>query len=277
MNTELMEYVHQSIYDLLCEFDRVCKKFEIPYFINAGALLGAIRHQDFIPWDDDLDILLYRKDYERLLDVFEKEADQRFKVYDYHEYTEFFDICTRIADLDLVAPTTHGKKWDDFYEGRICHTTIDLQVLDYVGKFHKLRLFLLKAIHALAMGHRPEIEYGKFHGLLKLGAYILPAVGRHIQLTKLTRAFDFVAQVGGKVSNCIYCSNAGPEEPRFWGAVFDARDFQANRKAKIRDRMFSVPDGYDSVLRRLYGDYMQLPPERERVPKHLIISEVNKN
>lgn len=49
MNLKHMERVHQSIYDLLCEFDRVCKKFEIPYFINAGALLGAIRHQDFIP------------------------------------------------------------------------------------------------------------------------------------------------------------------------------------------------------------------------------------
>lgn len=80
-----------------------------------------------------------------------------------------------------------------------------MQVLDYVGKFYKLRLLLLKTIYALVMGHRPEIEYGKFHGFLQLGAYILPAVGRHIQLAKLSWAFDFMAQVEGKVSDCIYC------------------------------------------------------------------------
>ncbi len=272
MNKEFMERVHQSCYDLLCEFDRVCNKYEIPYFINAGTLLGAIRHQDFIPWDDDLDILLYREDYEKLLDVFEKETDRRFKVYDYHEYTKFFDICTRIADLEFVAPTTHGKTWDDFYDGRICHTTIDLQVLDHVGKFHRLRLLLLKIIYALAMGHRPEIEYGKFHGVLKMGAYILPAIGRHIKLLKLTKAYDFVAQNGGKESNRIYCSNAAPENTLVWRAVFDTNDFLGNQKAKIRDRLFPAPDEYDSILRKLYGDYMQLPPEQERVPKHFINS-----
>lgn len=272
MNQEAMGRVHQSNFDLLCEFDRVCKKYEIPYFLNFGTLLGAIRHQDFIPWDDDLDVSIFRNDYEKLLDVFEKEADKRFKVYDYHKYTSFFDICTRIVDSELVLPTTHGKQWDDFYEDRICHTAIDLVVIDYVGKFHKLRMFLLKIIYALAMGHRPKIEYGKYHGVLKLGAYILPAVGRHIQMSKLARAYDFVAQVGGKVSNCVYFSNSSPEYAQNWGAIFDANDFQGNQTAKIRDRMFPAPKGYDAILRKYYGDYMQLPPEKDRVPDHLIMS-----
>lgn len=271
MNQELMERVHQSNYDLLCEFDKICRKYDIPYFINAGALLGAIRHQDFIPWDDDLDILMYRRDYHKLLAVFEKEADSRFKVHDYHKYSKFFCICTQLADMELTVPTTHGKIWDDFFEERICHTTIDLQVLDYVGRFHKLRLLLLKMIYALGMGHRPNIDHKKFHGMEKLGSYILPIVGKHIPLSKILAAYDFVSQFGCKVSDKIYCSNAGPEEPKFWGAIYDVKDFRGDRRARIRDKMFSVPDGSENVLQSIYGNYMQLPPENERVPKHLII------
>ena len=61
----------QALYSLLSEFDRVCRELDIPYILFAGTMLGAVRHQGFIPWDDDLDVILLRKDYERLM----KEAD----------------------------------------------------------------------------------------------------------------------------------------------------------------------------------------------------------
>ena len=63
---------HQlALLTLLEEFDRVCKALDIPYVLFAGSLLGAVRHQGFIPWDDDLDIMMKRADYERFL----KEAN----------------------------------------------------------------------------------------------------------------------------------------------------------------------------------------------------------
>ena len=59
---------HQkALLTLLQEFDRVCKALDIPYVLFAGTMLGAVRHQGFIPWDDDLDVMMLRPDYERFL------------------------------------------------------------------------------------------------------------------------------------------------------------------------------------------------------------------
>ena len=57
----------QALYSLLQEFDRVCRKLNIPYLLFAGTMLGALRHQGFIPWDDDLDVIMHRRDYARFL------------------------------------------------------------------------------------------------------------------------------------------------------------------------------------------------------------------
>ena len=64
---------HQrALCTILREFDRVCRALEIPYMLFAGTMLGAVRHEGFIPWDDDLDVIMMRKDYDRFL---EQEPD----------------------------------------------------------------------------------------------------------------------------------------------------------------------------------------------------------
>ena len=75
-----LKRVHDSNNAILLELDRVCQKNNIKYFLHGGSFLGAVRHKDFIPWDDDVDITMLREDYEKFITIWEKEADKRFKL-----------------------------------------------------------------------------------------------------------------------------------------------------------------------------------------------------
>ena len=71
-----MQKLHNVELELLTEFDRICRKYNIPYSIDGGTLLGAIRHNGFIPWDDDADVIMNRHAYQRFLEVLDEELDK---------------------------------------------------------------------------------------------------------------------------------------------------------------------------------------------------------
>lgn len=73
---EVLKKMHTVTLELLTEFDRICRKYDIPYIIEGGTLIGAVRHNGFIPWDDDADVKMLRKDYRRFCEVCKKELDE---------------------------------------------------------------------------------------------------------------------------------------------------------------------------------------------------------
>lgn len=123
---------------ILQEIDRICKKYEIPYYAEWGTLLGAVRHRGFIPWDDDLDIGMKRQDYHRFLAVAPKELPKNYYLNNFHEENDYTDYMTRVVNehainctrehlsqfcefpyvvgidifvLDALAPTDEENRW----------------------------------------------------------------------------------------------------------------------------------------------------------------------
>ncbi len=270
---EYLERVHESDFAMLCEVDRICKKHGINYYLHGGTFLGAVRHQDFIPWDDDVDILFLREDYERFLEAFEKDGDKRFRLLRFEAYPRFFDFISKIADSSLTyEKTAYGA--EDFYEGRYSHPTLDLFVFDVEDKNHKLQLMRLRLLYALAMGHRPYIDYKKFKGIMKAAAFVLSNIGRLIPFKVIAKKYSALQKMGGTArpgddSRLLFISNEQPD-PRYWGLDFDPEHLVfGSDTGIIRGKQFPIPKLHDRWLAKTYGDYMSLPPENKRVPMHV--------
>ena len=283
MDKEVQQYldrVHESDFAMLSEVDRICKKHNIQYYLHGGTFLGAVRHQDFIPWDDDVDILFLREDYERFLDIYEKEADKRFKLLRFERYPQFFDFITKIADYDLTyEETSFGA--EDFYDHRYSHPTLDLFVFDKEADNHKWQLIRMKLLYALAMGHRPYVDYSKFKGVMKAVSFILTTVGKCIPFRVIAHQYIKLQTLGGLAGRAksdakgsgdettLFISNEQPD-PRYWGLDFDADHLIYGPDiAKIRGKEFPIPKNHDKWLKKTYKDYMSLPPEDKRVPMHV--------
>ena len=90
---ETLKQLHSTILEMLIEFDRICRKYNIPYIIESGTLLGAVRNKGFIEWDDDADIKMLRKDYNKFCEVCEKDLDKnRFFLQNYNTDKNYIDI-----------------------------------------------------------------------------------------------------------------------------------------------------------------------------------------
>ncbi len=276
MDKEVQEYldrVHESDFAMLSEVDRICKKHGIQYFLHGGTFLGAVRHQDFIPWDDDVDILFLRKDYEKFIEVYETEADPRFKLLRFERYPQFFDFITKIADMELTYEgTSFGA--EDYYDNRYSHPTLDLFVFDIEAENHRWQLIRMKLLYALAMGHRPYIDYSKFSGVMKIAASILAGIGRLIPFRIIASKYIKLQTLGGLAeigggNKTLFISNEQPD-PRYWGLDFDAEHLvNGPDVGVIRGKEFPIPRLHDKWLSKTYKDYMSLPPEDKRVPMHV--------
>ena len=285
MDKEVQQYldrVHESDFAMLSEVDRICKKYDIQYYLHGGTFLGAVRHKDFIPWDDDVDILFLREDYERFIEVYEKEADKRFKLLRFERYPQFFDFITKIADYDLTyEETSFGA--EDFYDHRYSHPTLDLFVFDKEADNHKWQLIRMKLLYALAMGHRPYVDYSKFKGVMKAVSCILTTVGKFIPFRVIAQEYMKLQTLGGIAKRAdrggdettLFISNE-QTDPRYWGLDFDADHLVYGPDvAHIRDKEFPIPKNHDKWLKKTYKDYMSLPPEDKRVPMHVNVIKKN--
>ena len=264
-----LDIIHESNKAMLDEVDRICKAHDIRYFLHGGTLLGAARHKDFIPWDDDIDIIMQRTEYEKLKAVFSKEADARFSLLLDDGYDNFFDYISKIADTSVTyARTAYGN--EDFYEGRFSHPTLDFFVLDNVGKGHKWQLIRLKLIYAMSMGHRRRVDYGKFKGGMKAIAFILSKIGKLIPYKLLASSYHKISKEVKSLdeSEYYFISNEQPH-PHYWGLLFPKKWFDGQIYLSIRGDKYPASSFYDDWLTMVYGDWRNLPPSDMQRPMHV--------
>lgn len=256
--------------DILLEIDRICRKNGIKYLMDAGTLLGAVRHQGFIPWDDDIDIAMTRENYERFKAIASRELKNGMELIlpdSYNGGKAFYDFTPRIIYLKSRRHEDSGEM--EYYDGKLNHLWVDIFILDNIpdstaaDKITRLRQ---KIIYGFAMTKRYRLDMSKYTGMDKMKVRVLAALGKSMDMRRLFREQEALSvKYNGSRTKRLYYSNYQPDYlhdtvMREWSEETTELMFEGHN--------LMAPKGYDKVLREIYGDYMQLPPEESRVPSH---------
>lgn len=274
---EYLDDAHRILKILLSDFDRVCKKYNLNYYLICGSLLGAVRHGDLIPWDDDVDVAITRKDFDILLehvqDEWGEESDIRFLNYNEMGNHTFLDFMTRIVYMKEEIPVnvfrkTNGKGRTDIQN----HMPLDIYILDNASdneKFHKLQTNVIIFLYGLAMGHRAYInpsDYSNRDKKTQRIVKILSNIGKIIPISWIFGCYEWVRK-WNKDKNCEnYFESNGFVYCIPW--KFRQKWFGNGKDVMLGNLKISAPQDVQSFLKMHYGDYTQYPPMSARKPTH---------
>ncbi len=258
METAALQRHQSTMLGLLAALDSVCCDHDIPYVLFAGTLLGAVRHQGFIPWDDDLDVLMMREDYDRFLQFAEADLDpERFFLQkEFSEHWPMFFSKLRLNGTACIEkfhpkdPAQHQGIYIDIFP---CDNALGN------GLLRKLQFVASKVVIAKCLNRRGYDTDSR-------GKKLFMALCRALPLRLLWR---FVT-AGKRDSEYVHTFFGASR--RFERAVYRREWFAVSRRAPFADGEFPIPQNSDALLKTLYGDYMRIPDEAERsVKQHAIL------
>lgn len=241
--------------EILKEFDRVCKKNNLNYTISSGTMLGAVRHKGFIPWDDDIDVMMPTKDYKRFCKVAPKELGDKFfwqTSYTDHWYAAFGKLRmngTTAIEKDMEHCNFHQGIWIDVFP--VVGVPDNEKIIKLMNKAYRLRCILTKdCFYAEIFRSRPVL----FRTIKALLFLTLP-IRRFI--CKILECFIFKDRPDSE-----YFCDILPGGNIY--KKFETKDIRKYTALQFEDGFFSTAAGYDNMLKFLYGDYMTPPPVEKR-------------
>lgn len=258
MDQETLRKLHKQLLELLDEFVRICDKNNLDYFLCGGTLLGAVRHKGFIPWDDDMDVAMLRKDYEKFLKIAPVELKEKFIIDNYHTNKKCYLNFTKIRNRNTLFVQDFQKDYDG--EKGIW---IDIFPLDYIEKlnfFQVTKIKIVKLIRSIEH-YKNNIFLGNNKIWLKK---ILTFLMKPIPLTFLQRLQDNLMK--GKTHD---------KEAKYITSIASTYDYKKETMEKdvylpaktleFEGKEYKVPNKYKYYLEKIYGNYMELPPVEKRV------------
>lgn len=255
---------------ILKEIKRICEKYNIQYTLASGTLLGAIRHNGFIPWDDDIDIEMPYNHYKKFLKVCKTDLSDRFFLQTFETDPNYFNSFAKIRMNNTTFISWDGAK-HHIHQG----FWVDVFPLVRVPKnklAKKIKVNMIKFGELLQMQDYCKGRYDDFKNesgtlvdkIIKLEK--IP-ISIRVKLHKILYVLALRSPKKNKEVNMLWIS-FGDRNKNFWTEL-DMHVFE--------DDVFKIPKHYDEYLTNLYGDYLKLPPESERKTHGALFVDENKS
>lgn len=260
-----IEDIKKLSFEVLCAVRDVCEKNKISYSLTGGTLLGAVRHKGFIPWDDDIDIMMPRPDYDRFIQIV-KNGDYEFNLMS-------AEICGDVYGYPFAKAChkdTIIKENETQSEGIELGVYVDIFPVDGMGKKYKtakLRCMMFQFLHGLKITsnwtsyHKSKLRkwyYEPFRYVCYLISKILSRKVIDTMLDRFVRKKKFAeSHYAGRM-----VGDFGSKE------IMKKTLFESKIKVEFEGEMFDAVADYDTFLTGLYGDYMKLPPVEKQVTHH---------
>ncbi len=239
-----MTQTQKISFELLCQFEEICRKLDLEYFLVCGSALGAVKYSGFIPWDDDVDVAMRREDYERFLSEAPKLLPDHMVLQNIHTNEAFPLLMTKLVNTEttlieksyLQLPIHHGIFLDIFPLDGYPAKKLE-------GKVLELRKWIYNKLRCFAY----QYGYRRFH------------------LNGIMRRYEAMLKAYRCDGSAVICNHGNwqgkleysPAEELGKGAWFSFEGLSVR-----------VPEDYDSYFTRKYGPWRQEPAEEQQVSHH---------
>lgn len=270
-NQKLYEFTPETLrklqlkeLDTLVYFKEFCDKNNLLFYLCGGCCIGSLRTGGFIPWDDDIDILMPRDDYEKLYKLWDNDKQERFKLLRTDEKIFTGNIFTTIVDTETTCVKANQAHLDIPFG-----IMMDIFPIDgcQKGKFKRTMQKLNAMIYSLFLAQIVPENHG---GIMALGSKFLLSIVKSPKAREKKWRNAERRMSKYKIADCEYITelcegvhSMQPEYPKEWFASAVYREFEGLQ--------MPIPVGYDPYLKKAFGDYMTPPPEDKQKPHHDMI------
>ncbi len=274
---ETREELKRTLVGMLQDIHDVCVRHNIEYCLSGGSALGAIRHKGFIPWDDDLDIMMLRNDYERFKSVFEQELGRKY----IFEAANYMDVDSKTAFPKIHKRNTNLWEVQDVASPYARGIFVDIFVFENISKYKFIRRidavisnFMKGVGTSMIMYRYPNKVMDKYfastrktwlyYKMRRLQGFLFSFISHKTWINLYDKFISRHKQPTSEVT-----TPAGRK--KYLGEIIPRKWLSPVKLGRFEGRDFYIPAQADNYLRNLYGDdYMQLPPVEKR-ERHFVV------
>ena len=256
-----LEQIKKRELDILIEIDRFCRQNGIRYSLCGGALIGAVRHKGFIPWDDDIDLNMTRDQFNRFVELFSKEQG-RYRLITHRNNPQYNYLFAKVVDTNTCLIEDHNFPIDDL------GIFVDIFPVDPLGETKeiaeaKVKKIKFKRFLCVAACWK-KFYINRSRSLLRqIPRFLFYILSRFIDVHKTNVWME--SQFPFEENKAYWGCFSGSYEER---EIMEKDVFNQHIDMEFEGHQFMVMRKYDTFLKNIYNNYMELPPEEKRVAHH---------